>query len=210
MEKVFFENRALIFLDTDEHPVLQKEDREYDYTDMVKLIKYVKSTFFQLKDHEKIYIRSPFKAQDLLRDFCEGFDIIKAAGGIVHRSQNNAREYLCIYRLNYWDLPKGKREKTDTDIETTARREIEEETGIGRLHCIRPLPSTYHFYLHKGEYKLKKSFWFEFSTDCTSDPKPQQEEDIETAVFLSKEEILKTMPRMYSSIAYLWEYYFSI
>ena len=59
-------------------------------------------------------------------DFQKHFKIIEAAGGIV---SNNKQEKLFIYRLDKWDLPKGKIEKGEA-IKTAALREIEEECGI--------------------------------------------------------------------------------
>ena len=59
---------------------------------------------------------------------------IRAAGGVVwRRTDDGTVEVVVIHRPSYddWTLPKGKREKSETD-EQAALREVDEETG---LHC---------------------------------------------------------------------------
>lgn len=46
----------------------------------------------------------------LKKHFFRHFDLIEAAGGII---QNEKKELLFIYRLDKWDLPKGKLEKNE-------------------------------------------------------------------------------------------------
>ena len=55
--------------------------------------------------------------------FTNYFKFIVAAGRKVFNKKN---ELLVIYRLNKWDLPKGKLEKGE-DISNCAIREVEEE-----------------------------------------------------------------------------------
>ena len=56
------------------------------------------------------------------------FVYIEAAGGLIQ--QNN--RYLFIYRLDKWDLPKGKIDKGETPKQA-ALRECEEECAINCL-----------------------------------------------------------------------------
>lgn len=51
---------------------------------------------------------------------------ILAAGGLV---KNTEDQWLLIFRLGKWDLPKGKLENGETP-EAAALREVEEECGI--------------------------------------------------------------------------------
>ncbi len=59
-------------------------------------------------------------------------EIIRAAGCLVYREANGQSEVLVVHRPQYddWDLPKGKREDGETDLEC-AIRETREETGFG-------------------------------------------------------------------------------
>jgi 8-oxo-(d)GTP phosphatase len=57
--------------------------------------------------------------------------VIRAAGGVVHRTRDDGTvEVLVIHRPKYddWTLPKGKLEP-DESVEDGAVREVEEETG---------------------------------------------------------------------------------
>jgi 8-oxo-dGTP diphosphatase len=55
---------------------------------------------------------------------------VEAAGGIVTRERDGAREVLVVHRPRYddWSLPKGKLEPGETPADA-AVREVEEETG---------------------------------------------------------------------------------
>jgi 8-oxo-dGTP diphosphatase len=57
--------------------------------------------------------------------------VIRAAGGVISRNEGDDLEVLLVHRPKYddWSLPKGKAEPGETD-EETARREVEEETGL--------------------------------------------------------------------------------
>ncbi len=56
--------------------------------------------------------------------------VIQGAGGLVWRQAGGEKQIALIHRPRYddWALPKGKMEKGE-DWETTALREVEEETG---------------------------------------------------------------------------------
>jgi 8-oxo-dGTP pyrophosphatase MutT (NUDIX family) len=62
---------------------------------------------------------------------------VTAAGGIVVRRRRRRRlrpraEVVVVHRPRYddWSFPKGKRDAADEDDARTARREVEEETGL--------------------------------------------------------------------------------
>jgi len=63
---------------------------------------------------------------ELTAAFTSCFKCINAGGGVV---LNEKGEFLVIQRNGVWDLPKGKMEKGE-DFETTALREVEEETVV--------------------------------------------------------------------------------
>ena len=57
-------------------------------------------------------------------------EVVRAAGGVVHRTRDGTVEVLVIHRPKYgdWTLPKGKLDPGETD-EEGGLREVEEETG---------------------------------------------------------------------------------
>jgi hypothetical protein len=139
-----------------------------------------------------------------VEDFCNAFiafqsyfTIIKAAGGIVNNDKN---EKLFIYRLEKWDLPKGKMEGRES-IEDTAIREIEEECGISNLTITKQLKDTYHIYKLKDKNILKQTYWFDVSSSFKGALVPQLEEGITKVEWLNGEQINeKVIGNTYASI----------
>ncbi|MCB0515633.1 MAG: NUDIX domain-containing protein [Chitinophagales bacterium] len=129
---------------------------------------------------------------------------IFAAGGVV---SNRLGEILIIYRLQKWDLPKGKIEANE-GIRETALREVREETSIEQLALIRSMavyprfqPYTLHSYWHKNKRLLKTTYWFEMYAAGNESPKPQTEEGIEWAKWIPKKEIHAARAQMWRSVA---------
>lgn len=138
--------------------------------------------------------------------FTAMFVLIEAAGGLV---QNESGDYLAIFRRGKWDLPKGKLDYEETP-EQAALREVEEETGIGELKIIRTLPTTFHTYPENKKRVLKKTHWYLMKTEDTKGLKPQAEEDIEEAVWLTEDQLKKKVfPDTYASIRELLSRFFS-
>jgi ADP-ribose pyrophosphatase YjhB (NUDIX family) len=140
------------------------------------------------------------------KSFEKAFKTVRAGGGLVRNSKG---EFLLIFRRGKWDLPKGKLEIGET-IEDCALREVGEETGVSGLKIIRKLPKTYHLFTNPtGEICLKKCYWFEMETDDETSLKPQTEEDIAEAVWLSREEIKNRKMLMFATIRQCFDFYFS-
>ncbi len=132
----------------------------------------------------------------LVNDFQNHYKILEAAGGIV---QNPAGELLFIYRMGSWDLPKGKIDEGE-DPPTAAIREVQEETGIKNVAIIKPVGDTWHTYRSKkGKRILKRTHWFLMQT---SDKEliPQEEEDIEIAIWLDIQKFFESDKVAYKSI----------
>jgi 8-oxo-dGTP pyrophosphatase MutT (NUDIX family) len=125
----------------------------------------------------------------------------KAGGGLVY---NKNREVLFIFRNGKWDLPKGGTNKGE-DIESTAMREVEEETGVNGLKIIKKLQKTYHVFRRNGKYKLKITHWFEMETDFDGTPVGQLEEGIEKVAWLNPEQIKEALKNSYENIKLLFE-----
>jgi len=123
------------------------------------------------------------------------FDYLEAAGGLVFNSQ---QEILFIYRLEKWDLPKGKVEPGET-TEIAAVREVEEECGIRNLKINKFLTKTYHIYFQKN-LKLKATYWYEMDYDGNEKLTPQTEEGIGIAEWKPKSEIPEILDKTYENI----------
>lgn len=133
-------------------------------------------------------------------EFQSYFKIIKAAGGIVH---NNKNEKLFIYRLDKWDLPKGKMESGE-GLEEAAIREIEEECGVTGLSINQQLNDTFHIYKLKDKLILKQTHWFDMKSSYEGELVPELEENITKVEWLSNSEIAdKVLKNTYASIAEL-------
>jgi ADP-ribose pyrophosphatase YjhB (NUDIX family) len=135
-------------------------------------------------------------AQQLLDEFKAAFKIIEAGGGVV---QNEAGEILFIYRLNKWDLPKGKLEKGET-IEICAQREVEEETGVTNLTLKNKIGKTYHIYQEKEKQILKISHWYHFTCPSHQNTTAQTEENITEVKWIAIKNIQEPLENTYNNI----------
>lgn len=136
------------------------------------------------------------KPLELLKCISKAFKYIEAAGGLV---KNTRGQYLFIYRLDKWDLPKGKAEKGESPA-GTAVREVIEETGLESVDLIQPLINTYHIYPHKGKVVLKCTYWFDMLHKGTGEVIPQTTENIDSVVWLDKSQFSKVFENTYPSV----------
>jgi len=137
----------------------------------------------------------------ILKKLKEKIPVAKAGGGLVY---NKNGEVLFIFRNGKWDLPKGGIEKNE-DIEHTAIREVEEETGVSELKIVKKLQKTYHVFRRNGKFKLKITHWFEMTSSYDGTLTPQEKEGIEKAVWLKPEEIPVALKNSYENIKLLFE-----
>ena len=142
---------------------------------------------------------------DVWTSFLKYYKHIQAAGGIVRNSQD---DFLFIFRLGKWDLPKGKMEKGESK-EEAAIREIEEECSITNLELKRFLMPTFHIY-YLREYIVKETFWFDVYYDGAELPLPQTEEGIEAVVWKNKSEIPQLLENSYPNIQLLMNNYLDL
>ena len=140
--------------------------------------------------------------KELWREFKQNFIIEKAAGGLI---RNDKEDTLFIYRLNRWDLPKGKIEKGESKKEA-AIREVEEECGLKELVIQYKLPKTYHIFQRNGKDTLKITHWYYMKTDFAGTLVPQLEEDIVEAVFKNPIETERALENTYGNIKLLFYY----
>lgn len=143
--------------------------------------------------------------QHCFEQACEAFEIMNAAGGIV---TNDHHQVLMIYRFGRWDLPKGKQEAGET-LETTALREVQEETGVQNLslcpEAMSTVQLTYHCYRYEGVLTLKKTWWYRMYTPGNEMLLPQTEEGIDKAEWVPYEELPIRLSTTYASIRDMME-----
>lgn len=130
-----------------------------------------------------------------IEQFVREFKWVEAAGGLV---ENEKGETLMIYCYRHWDLPKGHIDPGE-DADTTAVREVAEETGVEGAKIVRFLCNTLHAYNVYGAWELKQTSWYLCSAEnCPT--KPQKEEDIAVAKWCSAEEVEENLCHSYPSI----------
>ena len=132
------------------------------------------------------------------------YTIIKAAGGLVLKEG----EILLIYRLDKWDLPKGKLDPGEKSKEG-ALREVEEECNI-KVKMGKKICSTWHTYKSNGQKILKKTNWY--TMICTNDDsmKPQIEENITNIKWMNDKEIKQSLYNSYASIRFVFREYYKL
>jgi 8-oxo-dGTP pyrophosphatase MutT (NUDIX family) len=143
--------------------------------------------------HLFIHHPDPEKA---FRKFSDYFHLIEAAGGIVKEPGGGT---LLIFRNGKWDLPKGKIEKGE-EKKAAALREVEEECGLTDLVIDSDLPCTYHMYPLKGEYILKKTYWYTMKVKSKQKLIPQKEEGITQARWMDAEHIRQALTNTFPSV----------
>ena len=128
------------------------------------------------------------------------FSMAPAAGGVVVTNG----KIVSITRHGIPDLPKGHIEKGESP-EQAALREVEEETGIGKLRIVKELPSTWHCYWEHEEWKLKRTYWYLMESEENYQPKPQTEEGISEVKLIGNEEIEAFLKNTFRSISEILE-----
>lgn len=197
MYKVFINETPLILINTEGvlpewknndnvliSKYLGKKKFLHNYIDLLeKSNKYHKVVIF----HDNL--------DQLWHDFVSLYRTIEAAGGVVF---NDNKDVLVIYRLKFWDLPKGKIDKGETP-QAAAVREVQEETGLDNVNLGQHLIDTFHTYTHKEKRILKKTYWYQMDT---SERKltPQYSEDIEKAEWVNLSQFLASEPKIYKSV----------
>ncbi len=153
-----------------------------------------------------IRIQTPF-VEKYFSELSSYFTLIEAAGGLI---VNSNQEWLMIYRLNHWDLPKGKIDHNESAFET-AVREIKEECSIS----VNPkkstfLTTTYHIYSLNETLILKRTYWFIFFVESSSKGIPQKEENIEKIEWINTTQWNHICSETYLSIVELIKQTFNL
>ncbi len=197
MYKVFIKDKRIVFTNNQQYvDNVESELRlRFFSTDLTTILLDLLQRAKRLKE----IVIVVDDAENAFNQFKSNFNLIEAAGGVVKNSKNQT---LFIYRLEHWDLPKGKIEKGE-QIEGAAIREVEEECAVTGLKIVKPLNDSYHIYHLDESPILKKTYWFEMRTDFDGELIPQKEEGIEKVEWFTDEQIKEiALKNTYSSIAY--------
>jgi len=160
--------------------------------DIASLARNVKGAFSN--KHEELIIETKHLAEDF-KKFCDEFKIIEAGGGLI---KNDKGQFLFIFRHDKWDLPKGKLDKKERPDEG-AVRECMEECGLKKIELKDFLMNTYHVYPYKGNWAIKKTWWYNMKSNETH-LVPQLDENITLAEWKGKEDMPAILKNTYSNI----------
>ena len=133
--------------------------------------------------------------------------IIVAGGGLVWNEHN---ELLMIYRMDKWDLPKGKLDPGES-IEQCALREVQEETGLTTARINYFVGITQHDYFDKyiGVDAIKESHWYAMTALSSDLLIPQTEESITKIEWVKEKDIKKYLENSYFNIEIIIDLYFN-
>lgn len=187
--EVFVDNKNILFVQNQQSNVKIIDPAFFplEYYDLNAYLNSLNAIEFQVISNDPL---------DSLTQFFKHFKFIVAAGGLVKKKET----YLFIFRNGYWDLPKGKVEKSESVMDA-AQREIMEECGLqNRPEIKRELSPSYHVYSMKGKSYFKKTYWFEMSYDGEETLYPQVEEGISEVVWLTKLEYQSKLKESFDSI----------
>jgi len=195
MYKVFFNNRIVYLADNYKTNFSKFDGLFYKYNNKDDFEKFWE--FFEvISGNVKNLFIINGNVENLKQDFFSFFTVVDAAGGVVTNSKG---QLLIMKRFGKWDLPKGKVTKNE-DFQTTALREITEETGISELKVIKQLNTTYHTYYLNNQQILKQTHWFDMIHTGHEPFKPQIEEDITDIKWFEPKDVPIILDNTYKSI----------
>ncbi len=172
MYTIYINDKPFIICDDWDHLIHNKSYLHY-YNNDGDFITKTSKDFLQAtnKVGAVMHTSNAIKAFEL---FSQNYDVIEAAGGVI---ENELKQILMIFRRGFWDMPKGKIEKGETEI-SAAKREVIEECGINQVEVKSKIGTTYHTFNMYGKNVLKISHWYRMVISSTEKLKPQTEEDI--------------------------------
>lgn len=194
MHRIYFEKRCIIICTPDDQALADPNSVEFHSGDRVDLHTLV-DMFEASESLSRIFIPTE-DTEGMYRRLCAEFKEVDAAGGLV---SNRRGDFLLISRNGLWDLPKGHREPGE-DIETTAVREVQEETGVMNLELRGLICVTDHCYFRAGRWHLKHTWWYDMLYNDPVDLTPQREEDITKAAWVAKSSLPPFLKNTFPSI----------
>lgn len=193
--KVFINNRPFSFMSDagDAANIPGTLVVNYDSAETLLVMMELAHSEPKFFDHTIVLHNDPSRVLHKVEQLCK---VIEAAGGAVRNADG---KLLMIYRLDKWDLPKGKLDKGETP-EQAALREVEEECGVSGLKIVRPLQPTYHTYKDGEQIILKKTWWYEMTTADTRKLVPQTEEGILKCEWRDEKGVAEAMKETFRSV----------
>lgn len=173
--KIYMNESVLMITDFNENFPYGIQEVDSQYFDIKNLFRDIVE-----KSLEKAFLIRKADPKAYFKEIKASVRLIKAAGGLV---KNDNGDYLFIERLGRWDLPKGKVEAGERMAET-AVREVEEECGVQIVELGAKIRSTYHVYILRDDFILKKTNWYHMSVEGVPELIPQVEEDIQQAIWI--------------------------
>ena len=193
MYKVFVNDKPLFLT----NEIIKETDFQMFLLDSVDINQLISKMFHNKIQKAYLYHSD---AKEIMKVLKSKIPVQKAGGGLVY---NENGEVLFIFRNGKWDLPKGGTEKGE-DIEETAIREVEEETGVTGLKITERLQKTYHIFKRNGDYKLKITHWFKMHTDYSGQLVGQVDEGIDKVEWVSPNQFDDVLSNSYENIKLLF------
>jgi 8-oxo-dGTP pyrophosphatase MutT (NUDIX family) len=109
----------------------------------------------------------------------------------VRCTEDGPRYLLILDGHGHWGFPKGHIDHGESP-DIAARREIEEETGLGDLILRAPLGMIDWFFRHEGRLIHKFCHYYLFESR-DGRPSPQGEEGIRACEWYAQKEAIKTV-----------------
>jgi len=196
-QKVFYNDKPLV-LTTDKEAYINDYPiaEGYEFFDGASLRSFMQALQYLDRPGTKGAIVEDISADSLLSQLHAMYQSIDAAGGVVFNEDN---AILMIFRRGKWDLAKGKLDKGET-LETCAVREVSEETGLEHLELEEKLCDTYHIYAQNNEQLMKRTAWYKMKGTVADKLKPQKEENILEARWVSEKELPPLAAKSYEAI----------
>lgn len=160
-------------------------------------------TYKKFKDLDNVTF-AVTKRKSIIEYIKSKFKVIEAGGGVVQKDG----KALLIHRLGKWDLPKGKLDKGEKPKDG-ALREVEEETNV-KVALEEKICSTWHTYIRKNRYVLKKTHWYKMASLDDSNMKPQAEEDIDDIRWMDVKNTRIALHNSYRTIRYVMQEYYKM
>lgn len=195
MHRIYFEKRCIAICLPDEATLSDPNSVEFHLGERIDIHALV-GMFEASATLSRIYIPTE-DIEGTYKRICAEFKEVNAAGGLV---SNRRGDLLLIRRDGLWDLPKGHQENGE-DIKITALREVQEETGVDKLHLRDLICITDHCYKRDGIWHLKHTWWYDMLYTDPVDLTPQREEDITKAAWMAKSGMAALLKNTYPSIA---------
>jgi len=202
MHKIYLENRCVVICSPSEKTLSDPNSIELHLGESKADISALVSMFETSRTLSRIYI--PSEEEDrTYQEFCSNFREVNAAGGVV---ANRRGDVLLIKRNGLWDLPKGHQEAGE-DIEVTAVREVQEETGVDQLELKELICVTDHCYFRNGMWHLKHTWWYDMLYTDPVNLTPQREEDITKAAWVPRSALDTYLKTTFPSIQEVFREY---